>query len=101
MAESFFDKVAALVPEQETIICPFCSSGYVSEKEHRPLIDCPACEGYAFIAKRAEQEIAALYPLLETLPLYKIEQMIRKLGPGYDRSEFRTCWRERQQEAKE
>jgi transcription elongation factor Elf1 len=94
----FFDRITKRAAEQEQIVCPFCASGYVNEKEHRPLVQCPACEGYAFLAVRAQDEVNEVYLSLSDFTLEEVEVLIRKLGPGYDRSNYRTHWRERQGE---
>lgn len=90
-----FDKLQTMIPEQERINCPFCNSGYVSENEHRPLVTCTICDGYAVLALKAIEEVEAIMDNLHTIPTSIIEFMTRRLGPGWYRSEFRTFWRAR------
>lgn len=92
---SSFDRIETMILEQENIICPFCSVGYVSENEHRPLVTCAVCDGYASLAQKANMEVEGVLNDLHNIPISVIENMIRKLGPGWYRSEFRTFWRAR------
>ncbi len=87
---SFFDKVQKRVSEQENIYCPFCNCGFVSKKEHRPFINCPACNGYAKLAVKAMKEVETVLKNLHEYPTEQIEEFVKKLCSGLHRSEFRT-----------
>lgn len=93
-----FDRIAESVFEQQIIDCPFCSNSYVSKDERRPLIQCPVCQGNAQLAREAEDEMEYIRQNLDRYTVDEIAVMIRKLGPGLFRSDFRTVWWRRQRD---
>ena len=86
----YFNKINKRILEQEIIICPFCNCGFVNKEEHRPLINCPACNGYAKFAIKADREVKTIQKNLDKYSIKQIEQFIKKLCGGLYRSEFRT-----------
>jgi len=87
---SVFEKVQRRVPEQESIYCPFCESGFVDATEHRPSINCPACNGYAERAAEATKEVEAIINRLDTFSTEDIKGFVHKLGTGLFRTEIRA-----------
>lgn len=87
---SVFEKVKHRVPEQESIFCPFCECGYVDAGEHRPFVNCPACEGHAERAMAATREVEAIIDRLDNYSTEDLKGFIYKLGTGLFRTEIRA-----------
>ena len=104
---NIFSKMERHIPREpwEKFGCPFCAVFYTSLLEVRP-IDCAACGGIGARAQAADEEVHNIFEGLRHLPrntstLNLVEEYVRKLGPGYYRSEYRTFWRELKGELEE
>ena len=92
----YFDQIEKRIARQETIRCPFCDCGYISQQEVRKAVKCPICKGHGNKAATADKYILQLLPTIDTLSTQKIEEYIEKLpAMGFYRLEFRIALNKR------
>ena len=85
---------------QVVLFCPFCNAEYIHGLEVRESVTCPACNGQALLAAIATEEVEAVFDSLKNYTDEEIEALIRQLGAGHYRSEYKTYLRNRVERSK-